>query len=43
MHRDIIFDHIFYTVTHLGQIIGFDPFSGTLKGQKWSNNAYFSY
>ena len=35
--RDIIFDHRFYTVTHLGQIISFDPLWGTLgvkKGQK---------
>ena len=36
LQKDIIFDHRFYTVAHLGQI-NFDPFWGTLgvkKGQK---------
>ena len=39
LHRDIIFDHRFYTVTHLVEIIGSDPFWSTLgikKGRKLS-------
>ena len=37
LHRDVIFDCRFYIVTHLGQIISFDPFWNTLgvkTGQK---------
>ena len=39
MHRERISDHIFDILTHLGQIISFDPFWGTLevkKGKKLS-------
>ena len=42
-HRDIIFDHRFYTVTYLGQITTkFWPFLGQARGQKGSKIGLFS-
>ena len=42
MHRDITFDHIFYTVSHLGQMISFDSFWGHPEGLKGSKDTHFS-
>ena len=41
LYRDIIFDHIFYAIIHLGQITNFDSL-GHPRGQKGSEVAHFS-